>query len=170
MLIWQTPTICRDLDYHHSSDVHHYMWDYSKTFSYCSLLLQLPEINNVGGGDPLHEDQRSIKIFLIQNAGLLTGFGLMLVLALFAGNISFWSKLHSNLWTILLGLGLETVSLVWVSSPRSCYSRTLGSWLASALCWSWPYLQETFLSDHNDTAMTWGNSLRSWTGDSSVIP
>ncbi|XP_030848737.1 zinc transporter ZIP14 [Strongylocentrotus purpuratus] len=56
-------------------------------FLYISLVDMLPEINNVGGGDPHHEDQRSIQIFLIQNAGLLSGFGLMLILALYAGQI-----------------------------------------------------------------------------------
>ncbi|XP_054757695.2 metal cation symporter ZIP14-like [Lytechinus pictus] len=56
-------------------------------FLYISLVDMLPEINNVGGGDPTDEDQRSFRIFFIQNAGLLSGFGLMLILALFAGQI-----------------------------------------------------------------------------------
>ncbi|XP_072182389.1 metal cation symporter ZIP14-like [Diadema setosum] len=58
-------------------------------FLYISLVDMLPEINNVGGGDPLHRDQRSFGILLLQNAGLLTGFALMVILALFAGRIQF---------------------------------------------------------------------------------
>ncbi|XP_071493257.1 metal cation symporter ZIP14-like [Diadema antillarum] len=56
-------------------------------FLYISLVDMLPEINNVGGGDPYHKDQRSFGILLLQNAGMLTGFGIMLVLELFAENI-----------------------------------------------------------------------------------
>ncbi|XP_071483237.1 metal cation symporter ZIP14-like [Diadema antillarum] len=58
-------------------------------FLYISLVDMLPEINNAGGDDADGKSQTSFKVLLLQNAGLVTGFLIILLLALFAGRIQF---------------------------------------------------------------------------------
>ena len=52
---------------------------------------QLPEVNHAGEEESLVSGTMW-KVFLLQNAGLLTGFGIMLFLAVYAEKIDFESK------------------------------------------------------------------------------
>ncbi|OCT86505.1 metal cation symporter ZIP14 [Xenopus laevis] len=54
-------------------------------FLYISLSDMFPEMNEVSRED--EEDGRALSAFLIQNAGLLTGFSIMLLLTAFSGQI-----------------------------------------------------------------------------------
>ncbi|XP_013379013.1 zinc transporter ZIP14 isoform X2 [Lingula anatina] len=60
-------------------------------FLYISLADMMPEVNHATE-DEQNVGQGKTKIFIIQNLGLLTGFGVMLLLALYGGNINFESS------------------------------------------------------------------------------
>ena len=49
---------------------------------------QLPEVNKASE-DEEHQHLGVFRIYLIQNAGMLTGFGIMLLMALYGGEIKF---------------------------------------------------------------------------------
>ena len=51
-------------------------------------IFQMPEMNSTGESE---ENKRQIGekfIFFLQNMGLLTGFGIMLIMAVYGGNIN----------------------------------------------------------------------------------
>ncbi|CAL1535971.1 unnamed protein product [Lymnaea stagnalis] len=57
-------------------------------FLYISLVDMMPEMNTAAES-PEGRQFGQVKTFLLQNVGLLTGYGIMLVMALYGGNIDF---------------------------------------------------------------------------------
>lgn len=57
-------------------------------FLYISLVDMMPEMNTAAES-PEGRQFGEVKTFLLQNVGLLTGYGIMLIMALYGGNIDF---------------------------------------------------------------------------------
>ena len=66
-----------------------YYYQRKKFSKYAIIYLQMPEMNSCAESEENRNAIGEKFIYFLQNLGLLTGFGIMLLMAVYGGNINF---------------------------------------------------------------------------------